>query len=67
MYSSKRENRSKIKKKGASKNYRPPHPMGVKGGCSPQNNRKSFEASKRASGQWQQFYVKKFSCGLALR
>jgi hypothetical protein len=22
----------------ALKNYRPPHPMGVKGGCSPQNN-----------------------------
>ena len=21
------------------KNYRPPHPIGVKGGCSPQNNR----------------------------
>ena len=22
-----------------TKNYRPPHPIGVKGGCSPQNNR----------------------------
>jgi hypothetical protein len=22
-----------------AKNYRPPHPIGVKGGCSPQNNR----------------------------
>jgi hypothetical protein len=22
----------------ALKNYRPPHPIGVKGGCSPQNN-----------------------------
>jgi hypothetical protein len=24
------------------KNYRPPRPMGVKGGCSPQNNRKKL-------------------------
>src|SRR3954454_22958721 len=33
------------KKKAAAnarpqKNYRPPHPIGVKGGCSPQNNRR---------------------------
>jgi hypothetical protein len=35
--------------------------MGVKGGCSPQNNRENFEATKRASSQWQQIYVKKFS------
>src|SRR5437016_2808023 len=26
----------------APKNYRPPHPIGVKGGCSPQNNRKKL-------------------------
>jgi hypothetical protein len=25
-----------------SKNYRPPHPIGVKGGCSPQNNLKKL-------------------------
>jgi hypothetical protein len=36
---------SKSKKKEAAvrvrkKNYRPPRPMGVKGGCSPQNNRR---------------------------
>jgi hypothetical protein len=35
--------------------------MGVKGGCSPQNNRENFEPTKRASSQWQQIYVKKFS------
>src|SRR5207249_3417551 len=43
------------------KNYRPPHPMGVKGGCSPQNNRENFEPTKRASSRWQQLYTKKFS------
>jgi hypothetical protein len=26
----------------ALKNYRPPHPIGVKGGCSPQNNREKL-------------------------
>jgi hypothetical protein len=26
------------------KNYRPPRPIGVKGGCSPQNNRKKLRA-----------------------
>jgi hypothetical protein len=36
---------------GPAKNYRPPHPMGVKGGCSPQNNRENFEATKRASSR----------------
>src|SRR5438034_2419243 len=42
------------------KNYRPPHPMGVKGGCSPQNNRENFVPSKRASSRWQQLYTKIF-------
>jgi hypothetical protein len=35
----------KSKKKEADftlKNYRPPHPIGVKGGCSPQNNREKL-------------------------
>ncbi|HZS17074.1 MAG TPA: hypothetical protein VFA51_03990 [Candidatus Udaeobacter sp.] len=36
------------------KNYRPPRPRGVKGGCSPQNNLKNFEATKRASSRSQQ-------------
>jgi hypothetical protein len=35
--------------------------MGVKGGCSPQNNRENFEPTKRASSRWQQLYTKKFS------
>src|SRR5438093_4589905 len=35
--------------------------MGVKGGCSPQNNRENFERTKRASSRWQQLYTKKFS------
>src|SRR5436190_18915324 len=39
------------------KNYRPPRPMGVKGGCSPQNNLKNLEASKRASSRWQQKFL----------
>src|SRR5262245_20680856 len=26
------------------KNYRPPHPIGVKGGCSPQNNRRKLSS-----------------------
>jgi hypothetical protein len=26
------------------KNYRPPHPIGVKGGCSPQNNLEKLRA-----------------------
>jgi hypothetical protein len=37
---------SKSKKKAANvcppKNYRPPRPIGVKGGCSPQNNRRKL-------------------------
>ena len=48
--------KSKItsKKKAANvlapKNYRPPHPIGVKGGCSPQNNRrKLFNALSEVS------------------
>ena len=39
--SSKSKITSKSKKKAATfvpKKYRPPHPIGVKGGCSPQNN-----------------------------
>jgi hypothetical protein len=39
--SSKSKIASKSKKKAATfvpKKYRPPHPIGVKGGCSPQNN-----------------------------
>jgi hypothetical protein len=36
------------------KKYRPPRPMGVKGGCSPQNNRENWAASTRAWGRWQQ-------------
>jgi hypothetical protein len=35
--------------------------MGVKGGCSPQNNRENFERTKRASSRWQQLYTKNFS------
>jgi hypothetical protein len=31
-----------------AKKYRPPRPMGVKGGCSPQNNRENWAASSRA-------------------
>jgi hypothetical protein len=39
------------------KKYRPPHPMGVKGGCSPQNNlQKNSQATKRASGRSQQIF-----------
>jgi hypothetical protein len=41
----------------SAKNYRPPHPMDVKGGCSPQNNRENLEATKRASGWWQQDFI----------
>jgi hypothetical protein len=33
----------------------------VKGGCSPQNNRKNLEATKRASNRWQQILCEKFS------
>jgi hypothetical protein len=43
------------------KKYRPPHPMGVKGGCSPQNNLKNFEATKRASSRSQQILSEKFA------
>jgi len=39
------------------KKYRPPRPMGVKGGCSPQNNRENFEATKRACGWSQQKFM----------
>src|SRR4026209_2970963 len=42
------------------KNYRPPHPIGVKGGCSPQNILKNFEATKRASNRSQQILSEKF-------
>jgi len=55
---------SKARKKEeefAPKNYRPPRPIGVKGGCSPQNNRKNFEATKRASNRWQQILCENFS------
>jgi len=38
----------------ATKKYRPPHAIGVKGGCSPQNIRENLEATKLASGQAQQ-------------
>src|ERR1700751_2081324 len=57
--------RSRPRRKGktpsSEKNYRPPHPIGVKGGCSPQNNRENFEATKRALTQSQQICAKKFS------
>ena len=39
------------------KKYRPPRPMDVKGGCSPENNRRNFDASKRAYGWWQQVFA----------
>jgi hypothetical protein len=56
--SSKSKIASKSKKKAATfvpKKYRPPHPMGVKGGCSPQNNlRKLLTGSKRGFARWQQ-------------
>jgi hypothetical protein len=29
-------------RRSSPKNYRPPHPIGVKGGCSPQNNRRKL-------------------------
>jgi len=58
----------KSKKKEADftlKNYRPPHPIGVKGGCSPQNNLKNFVATKRASARSQQnLYEKIFGIRL---
>src|SRR5215470_10825127 len=51
--SSKSKITSKSKKKAATfvpKKYRPPHPIGVKGGCSPQNNRrKLFNALSEVS------------------
>jgi len=43
------------------KNYRPPRPIGVKGGCSPQNNRENFVATKRASSRSQQILSEKFN------
>jgi hypothetical protein len=46
MQPSKSKITSKSKKKAANvwapKNYRPPRPIGVKGGCSPQNNRRKL-------------------------
>jgi len=39
------KNRSKRKEAAnaaSTKNYRPPHQRGVKGGCSPQNNREKL-------------------------
>ena len=44
-----------------TENYRPPHPIGVKGGCSPQNNR---ERTSRLLNELpvggNKFYVKNF-------
>jgi hypothetical protein len=39
------KSKSRARRKGersVPKNYRPPHPIGVKGGCSPQNNRRKL-------------------------
>jgi hypothetical protein len=50
------EERGRISPK---KNYRPPRPIGVKGGCSPQNILKNFVATKRASARSQQILCEK--------
>jgi hypothetical protein len=42
------------------KNYRPPRPIGVKGGCSPQNNRKTSRLLNELPVDRNKFYVKNF-------
>jgi len=42
------------------KNYRPPHPIGVKGGCSPQNNLKTLSLLNELPPDRNKFYMKKF-------
>jgi hypothetical protein len=40
-----------------TKKYRPPRPMGAKGGCSPQNNVENWGGSNRAWENWQQQFA----------